>query len=331
VIFNFDHYQFTSKFDIKMMSLGSYSLYKKSYTQYSVYSVDGKRVRYRPHVGMTLTGRVTLCEDQIGHFVVHNKVETVLKMHCILYVSRYEDPVVHSELIEKWNSKHAACEVCLMNRRAVKSLREVPSDLCLDRLFGDLWKDSFAALCPERTRVVSNLHFSRLLDYSHHLDFTKPLEVELHVEQLQNALREVTGSLMGETSLWAYHRRVLTGYMATHDKEIEKMIVLLKESSSKTSYYHRRSMEIFEKYQYLKERISALQVCYEKATIRYKIQDPDLAFVLCPRPIDCDGMGVEGACCVEESMRKKMLSMDQGCVICPYPACITCYDFRHRC
>ena len=291
---------------------------RKKFAQFSVYSVDGKKVLLKPHLRVDIASRVTLTHDQIGHHVMSTKAEEVLKLHCKTYLWRYEDPVIQESLLKKWERKHFNCSVCVSKREAFKSLRSVPDDLGLDRLFGDTWRHTLDVLSPHRSKVVDSIFYMNLMDLRH-MDLEDPPAVETVITQLQDALYEAVHAIQGESNLWTYHRRVLNDFLEKHDKEMATMAVWM----DKSAYYHKKSMQLLSQIQDLRVKFSLLQIRFEKASLRYNLKDPDASFILCKRPFDCDGYG--DCCGIERDLPK-----EEGCVICTYPACLQCMDIRHR-
>lgn len=291
---------------------------RKKFAQFSVYSVDGKKVILKPHLRVDIASRVSLFLDQVGHHVMSTKAEEVLKLHSKVYLLRYEDPVIRESFLKKWERKHLNCGVCASKREAFKSLRSVPDDLGLDRLFGDTWRHSLEVISPYRSKVVDNLFYMHLMDLRH-VDLEDPPAVETVIKQLQDALFEAVNAVQSENFLWADHRRVLNDFLAKHDKEMASMATWI----DKSAFYHKKAMLLLKQFQDLREKFSFLQIRFERATLRYNIKDPDASFILCKRPFNCDGYG---DCCGSEWDRP----VDKGCVICTYPDCMQCMDIRHR-
>ena len=289
---------------------------QKQHQQFIVCNIEGKKVKINPHIEVNIGGRTSVRLDQVGEYVVNHTEAEALRLHSRIYSRRFVD----TEVLEKWELKHQppCCKVCNRRRRAFDSLRDVPDDLNIDLLFGDNWRNYEDNISPARRMVHDSLFYMELMDLKN-IKLDDPVEVEEAIKQLQEALHEATRAVKGENTIWAQHRKALTEFISKHEDELATLAGWVDRSA----YYHNKAMAFFKHIQIQKKKIIYIQMKLAKATKEYKITNPDLAFTLCPKPLNCDGTGT---CCLD----KKQLGMDVGCVICPYPACLRCLDIRHR-
>ena len=289
---------------------------QKQHQQFIVYNIEGKKVKLNPHIEVNIGGRTIVRLDQIGEYVVNHPEAEVLNLHHRRYSQRFVDTGV----IEKWEKKHLPknCKICNGKKKTSDSLRAIPDDLNIDLLFGDDWRNYEDSLNPARRVVHDSLFYMELMDLKN-IKLDDPVEVEKAIKQLQDALREATKAVKGENTIWAYHRKVLIDFISKHEDEMATLAGWV----DRAAYYHKKALAFFRQTQIKKKEIIYLQIRLARATIDYQIKNPDLAFTLCPTPLDCDGTGI---CC----LNKKQLGLEVGCVICPYPSCLSCVDIRHR-
>lgn len=289
---------------------------RKQHQQFSVYNIEGKKVNISPHIEVNIGGRTTVILDQAGEYVVNHTEEEVLRLHHRGYSRRFVDTRVK----EKWEEKHLPenCKVCNRKKRTFDSLRAIPDDLNIDLLFGDDWRNYEDNISPERRIVHDSLFYMELMDLKN-IKLSDPVDVEKAIKQLQSALQDATKAIKGENTIWAYHRKVLAEFITSHENEMATLAGWV----DKSAYYHKKALTFFKMTQIQRKKIFYLKTRMAKSTIEYKISNPDLAFTLCPLPLDCDGTGT---CCLD----KKQLGLEVGCVICPYPSCLHCLDIRHR-
>jgi hypothetical protein len=288
---------------------------KKSSTQFVVCNVEGKKVSLEPYIKTSIGGRTTVYEDQIGSYVVNHTEKEVLALHSRRYSIRFVDRHVY----EKWKIKHKKCPVCIKRKKMRESIKAIPDDLGIDRLYeADGWKNLEDELDPSRRQVIDSLFYMELMDMKN-IKLDDPVSVQEAITQLQGALTIATDALKGENNLWVYHRKVLCEFIGKHEDEM----ATLAKWAEKTAYYHKKAMFLFSKNQRLKRDLVYTQLRLVRATQKYNIEDPAMSYKSCPKPLNCQGF--ENCC-----ETKKQEPLEPGCVICSYPSCLQCLDVRHR-
>ena len=284
---------------------------KKQHQLFNVFNIEGNRVQIHPLIQADIGGRTRVLLDQVGEFVVNHTEAEVLRLHYASFSKRFVDPDVY----KKWNRRHGLCKVCSNKRKLSREINSIPDDLNIDRLFNDNWRDTEYCVSPYTRKVMDSLFYMELMDLKN-ISLADPVEVQVAISQLQEALETATKAITGENNIWTYHRKVLIDFIGEHEREVTTW-------ADKTAYYHKKAMSLFDQNQYLKKKVICLQHQLARATRNYNITEPDIAFRLCPRPLSCEGNGI---CCSNKAVK----NLEIGCVICPYPACLKCLDIRHR-